>query len=412
LFTRARGTVLAYALSDVVLRTRAGSASLRLERQPELDWLRGLMLVLMTVTHLPTWFGPHAGQPFGYVSAAEGFVFLSGLLVGRVYSRKARAQGMSAMRRALAGRALKVYGAHVALLLSLLLVFVPIAVSRDAHAITDLASYYLQRPHLALASGLVLAYNPPLLDILPMYVVFLVASPAILAFGLRRGWGVLLTVSAVVWLAAQYDGGRHVYRAVAAFTGWPVPYGATGAFSFAAWQFLWLIGMRVGANGVAQAAEVRSRARGFGLAAAVAVAVAFLVARHVFGQVPFPHDPALAALFDKWRLGPLRLLNFAVLAVIVAHLRPALVAWAARSSIATLGRASLIVFSTHVLICLALLTFVGAASGPDLRVGDVALLLGTLALLYATARASLGGGRIVRARYRTLAARLSARAAR
>jgi hypothetical protein len=384
-----------------------------MERQPEIDWLRGLMLVLMTMTHLPTWFGPHAGQPFGYVSAAEGFVFLSGLLVGRVYAHKAHTHGVAVMRRALLGRALKVYAAHVALLLSLLLVFVPIAVSRDAHAITDLASYYLQRPHLALASGLVLAYNPPLLDILPMYVVFLLASPAILAFALRRGWGGLLTVSAIVWLAAQYDGGRHVYRALAALTGWPVPYGATGAFSFAAWQFLWLIGMRIGAGGVTQASPARPRATArLALALAVAIAGAFFAARHVFGQVPFAHDAALAALFDKWHLGPLRLLNFAVLAVIVAHLRPALMVWARRSWIATLGRASLNVFSMQVLVCLALLALVGNGSSPDLHFGDVALFLGTLALLYVTARASLGGGRIFRAGRRTLAARFSARAAR
>lgn len=378
-----------------------------MERQPEIDWLRGLMLILMTVTHLPTWFGPHAGQPFGYVSAAEGFVFLSGLLVGRVYAHKARTHGMIVMRRALLGRALKVYATHIALLLALLLVFVPIAVSRDAHAITDLASYYLQRPHLALASGIVLAYNPPLLDILPMYVVFLVASPAILALGVRRGWGVLLTVSAVVWLSAQYDGGRHVYRGLAALTGWPVPYGATGAFSFAAWQFLWLVGMRVGANDGSRDAPRRSAAvHRLVLTVAIATAAAFFVARHAFGQVPFAHDPALAALFDKWHLGPLRLLDFAVLAVIVAHFRPTLAAWARRSAIATLGRASLTVFGMHVLICLALLALVGDATAPDLRAGDVVLLFGTLALLYATARASLGSERVLRAGRRMLAARL------
>ena len=33
------------------------------------------MLVLMTLTHVPTRFSSPAGQPFGYVSAAEGFFF-------------------------------------------------------------------------------------------------------------------------------------------------------------------------------------------------------------------------------------------------------------------------------------------------------------------------------------------------
>ncbi len=80
-----------------------------MKRQPELDWLRGLMLVLMTTTHLPTWFSSRAGQPFGFVSAAEGFVFLSAFLVGSVYGHKARTRGYAVMRRALLGRALKVY---------------------------------------------------------------------------------------------------------------------------------------------------------------------------------------------------------------------------------------------------------------------------------------------------------------
>jgi hypothetical protein len=383
-----------------------------MDRQAELDWLRGLMLVLMTTTHLPTWFSMHAGQPFGFVSAAEGFVFLSAYLVGSVYSHKARTHGYAAMRRALWSRALKVYVAHVALLLFLLLLLVPIAVSRDAHAITDLASYYVERPHLALASGIVLAYNPPLLDILPMYVLFLVASPLVLGYAARRGFGVLLSLSAVLWLFAQYDGGRHVYESVAALVGWPVPYGATGAFSFTAWQFLWLVGLRLGANRSAPAPQRRPSWSGFGIVAALGVAGTFFVWRHVIGQVPFGADAMLNPLFDKWHLGPLRLLNFAVLAVIVVHARPTLIAWARHSSIATLGRASLIVFSTHLLICLALLTIIGDAPRRHLSIFETALLLGTLLALYGVAHASVGGGDVIRARGRALAARVSARAGR
>src|SRR5690242_8491118 len=84
-----------------------------MQRQGELDWLRGMMLVLMTITHLPTWFSAHAGQPFGFVSAAEGFVFLSAYLVGSVYARTARERGFARMRRALWSRTLKVYAAHI-----------------------------------------------------------------------------------------------------------------------------------------------------------------------------------------------------------------------------------------------------------------------------------------------------------
>src|SRR5512132_649391 len=103
-----------------------------MQRYTELDGLRGLMLVLMTVTHLPTWFSAALGQPFGFVSAAEGFVFVSAFLVGSVYSRIARERGEAAMRRVLWRRTGKIYLAHAGVLLFLLWVLVPIAVARGA----------------------------------------------------------------------------------------------------------------------------------------------------------------------------------------------------------------------------------------------------------------------------------------
>ena len=49
----------------------------RLQRRPELDALRGIFLVWMTLTHLPTVASIYVNQPFGFVSGAEGFIFLS-----------------------------------------------------------------------------------------------------------------------------------------------------------------------------------------------------------------------------------------------------------------------------------------------------------------------------------------------
>ncbi len=48
-------------------------------RRLELDAVRGLMLVWITLTHLPTIASTYVNQPFGFVSAAEGFIFLSAL---------------------------------------------------------------------------------------------------------------------------------------------------------------------------------------------------------------------------------------------------------------------------------------------------------------------------------------------
>ena len=144
----------------------------------------------------------------------------------------------------------------------------------------------------------------------------------------------------------------------------------------------------------------------------MSLAAVFFTWRHVVGQAAFGSDAMLNALFDKWHLGPIRLLNFAVHALIVVHARPVLVEWAANSSIATLGRASLAVFSAHLLICLALLTIVGDAVRPHLSVSESLLLLGTLAALYGVAQATLAAPRLLRAGSRALASRVSARGAR
>ena len=70
-----------------------------MKRYWEIDALRGLMLVLMTVTHLPTRLTDPLGQPFGFVSAAEGFVLLSAFVAGLVYSRISYNRGVDSMRQ-------------------------------------------------------------------------------------------------------------------------------------------------------------------------------------------------------------------------------------------------------------------------------------------------------------------------
>src|ERR1700759_5327206 len=61
------------------------------------DSLRGLMLVIMTINHLPSLVSRFTDEPLGVFSGAEGFVFLSGLLAGLVYARRLRRDGPAAL---------------------------------------------------------------------------------------------------------------------------------------------------------------------------------------------------------------------------------------------------------------------------------------------------------------------------
>src|SRR5258708_39817376 len=85
-------------------------------RRLEIDAVRGLMLVWMVLTPLPTFLPAYTNQPFGFVSASEGFIFLSALFTGRIYFRLAEREGYPAMQRKLLLRTLRLYAYHALLL--------------------------------------------------------------------------------------------------------------------------------------------------------------------------------------------------------------------------------------------------------------------------------------------------------
>src|SRR5471032_3409051 len=82
-------------------------------RDLRFDTLRGLFLVCMTINHLPTELRAATDQSLGIFSAAEGFVFLSGLIAGWVYTRKYRTQGAEGLSAASTGRAKSIYRWHI-----------------------------------------------------------------------------------------------------------------------------------------------------------------------------------------------------------------------------------------------------------------------------------------------------------
>lgn len=289
-----------------------------MKRWPEIDALRGLMLVLMTLTHLPTRFSGPLGQPFGFVSAAEGFVFLSAFMAGYIFTRRAMKDGLRAMRHAFLRRALKLYAYHVAMLVFLFTVIAAIGISTERQTIKNLVSFYLQEPLTAFSSSLLLIYNPPLLDILPMYVAFMVLSPWILSMGLRLGWLPVVLASAVIWLCAQFGLEKEIYQAISSAAGLKVPYHQTGAFDILAWQFIWMLGLCMGAKVAGSSCAFRSIPAGV-VAVALAVSLAGLLGRHLLGPAPFGSDTMLAAFISKWHLGLLRVINFLALLVLTVH---------------------------------------------------------------------------------------------
>jgi hypothetical protein len=359
-----------------------------MKRLWELDAARGLMLVLMTITHVPTRLTDPVGQPFGFVSAAEGFVLLSSFVCGLVYSRVGYTQGVVVMRRAFCQRALKIYTIQAALLLFLFTVITALGLKVDHPEIREMVKYYLAHPHDALAYSLLLVYQPAFLDILPMYILFMLVSPWVIAFAMRRGWQLPLALGATVWGAAQFGTTQALYGFMSSHLHVPVPYDETGSFDVLAWQFLWLCGLWLGAGrNVPDARPIVFPP--WLLNAAIGVTAALFCWRHVGpgGQAPFGHDAALNLLFDKWHLGPLRLVNLAALCIVAIRFGPALLRKLPRPRwLEAMGSASLPVFCAHLVAVFLALTFIGRNNPAMAWWDDIALLAAVFGGLYAVAR--------------------------
>ena len=341
---------------------------MQLPRKPEFDALRGLFLVWMTLTHLPTRISDLVNQPFGFISSAEGFVFLSALLVGRVYMRQAT-ENSGQLRSKLWKRALRVYAYHVVLLLLAFTFAAAFAVYRHHAALEHLLDFYLAHPAVAIVGSLLLIYCPPLLDILPIYVIFLLASPFAFSIAVKRSWRPVILGSTIIWLLAQFGLRAFVQHFVVSVTHLPIPLQQWGAFNLFAWQWVWIMGMWMGARSVEGELPLHSMPK-WVIWVAGAVCLFFVGVRHDLLGARLTQEH-LEILVDKWQLGPLRLLNLIAFVCVLYGLRGAVRWLISREPFITLGRASIEVFCAHLLF-----VFVGLA----LLYGEIPQLHGVYAL--------------------------------
>jgi hypothetical protein len=357
----------------------------------ELDILRGFLLLWMTLTHLPTKASIISNQTFGFVSGAEGFIFLAAFMIGQLEHRIEQKRGQLAALRDLAKRTLRVYFYHCALLAIAFTLVAEVGVKFHRLTLQNLLSYYLTSPKPAILAAALLEYRPSLLDILPMYVIFMALTPVARTLARRWGWEPLIYASFGLWAAAQFGLRAWLYRHD--IFGLSVPENSTGAFDLYAWQLLWMVGLALGsisADALTAEAPPREKPSEAALPAwllklSIAVAIVFLVLR--YSPVDRWLDPNVYGwLIDKWHLGPARVINFSAIAIILVRFGTRIASLPFMTPLASLGRASIEVFCVHVLCCLG-----GVALSRDADPNlpwwqQTILLLVTLPALFLTAR--------------------------
>ena len=340
--------------APAVLEDQSGQAMLRpvtgpMGRDLRLDTLRGFMLVAIAINHLDTELRVFTDYVFGFVSTAEGFVFLSGLVAGLVYTRRSASLSPAELRQKARRRAGEIYLCHLAAFVTIFLGLHLLALFIHAEPYASPALFF-QQPIAALLLGSSLLVQPGLLDILPMYCGFMLALPLILA-ALRKGhWGRLLALSGGLWLLAQFGLRDDLERWLQTFL--PVN---LGAFDLLAWQFLFVAGVFLGFH------WAKSPKPLFSFRPAMLV-FCLLVAAPLWFLIKYQHPPAGLSMdliwswADKTRLAPLRLVNFIVLAYLIAAVAVHRPRFAIFRPLAFLGRHSLIVFTAQATLCLFVLT--------------------------------------------------------
>lgn len=298
------------------------------------------MLVIMTIDHLDL-FGPvyrYTFETFGYVSAAEGFVLLSGIVAGLVYGRAAdRGELFGRVRRRLFS------------LWRHQLVVVGALAGWWWWQATERPAASLVGAMVAAVGGALLLNQEPPLDILALYLVLVAALVPVLRITNRRGPMPVLALAAILWGLDQWLTLQSWYPATLDLRGRGVPLvWHPNHFHLLAWPLLFTAGVVGGHVG---AGRLGRPARPWSLALALGLAVALACLRH---GVVLPELSSAHLLTARGNLGLLRLFDVALVAWLLLQMglrRPALLR---QGWLELLGRHSLTVFVWHVLLQLFL----------------------------------------------------------
>ncbi|MFN8513163.1 MAG: OpgC domain-containing protein [Chloroflexia bacterium] len=312
-------------------------------RDLRLDLLRGFAVFAMIADHIggdPSWLYRLTGGDRFFTTAAEGFVFISGLVFGIVYAgvlaRQGLAEGMmKALRRA---------GVLYLLTVVLTLATAAAAVRFQLYwAPQDVTRATLRDFVLSVVT---LHRTFYMTDVLLLYTLLLVCAAASLVFfATGRTWMVLAT-SWGLWALWQLD-----YR-YASFV-WGIQ--GNDIFHLVPWQLLFFTGLAIGYHRVALARRFGWAVGPWSLAISGGL-FAWLIVLFRTNLAGFPgaNNPRVVEWFTyKPNVGPGRVFAFAVVAIFAISLTTTLWRPLARATswlLLPLGQHALFAYSIHLFI--------------------------------------------------------------
>lgn len=316
-------------------------------RDYRLDLLRGFFVFAMVVDHFggDSLLTAISGNNQFLVSAAEGFVFVSGLLMGIVYGGRARRLGLAAGVKAVLHRAAVLYITVV----SLTLAFVGLYLFTDLPLWMDRSGGLgVEKPLHAVVGTLTLHYSYHATDILLIYVLLVGAAPLALYLLTTGRTAHLMAGSWLLWA---------LYQVAPEQAAVPWTVANSVSFPFAAWQALFYTGLVLGYHRARLAPLTRALRRwpAVALLAAAAAGMVALSRAHHAGQLASLglSDESFQFLFDKASLGPGRVAAFFLLAALA--LQVTTLAWTPLQRalgwlLIPLGQKSLLSYGAHLFV--------------------------------------------------------------
>jgi hypothetical protein len=339
------------AENDIVIRAKTQPS----KRILAFDLIRGFFLLVIMVDHVelyPSLFDFFTGKGRLWVSAAEGFFFLSGLLIGMIYRRRL-GLGMKFIFRKMWTRAAELYVAGVSLTF-LFLAWVEF--THHAPIKDTLPSPFPW--HHYIAEALLMRFTYGWADFLVRFAILMLFAPLVFYVISKGKW----------WLALMGIVGVWLFRGP--------------SFSLA-WQLIFNLGMLVGFYW--QQIETRFRklkrnrrrmvkrglaaAAGLTFIASYASVYVLTLLNRLWGDGSLPqwlqhvtytwerlnYDVWVYA--DKWTMGPVRVVLFAIWFPVLywlVHKYQQPIAHYSRGILELLGRNSLFVYVVHSFIVFTL----------------------------------------------------------
>jgi len=215
-----------------------------------IDGIRGYLIISLTISHISAILGNNI---FDYIShkslslffTGEGFMFISGLMIGYIYCKPVESIGLNNTIKLSLKRSLKILYYYIAVYIFSAIPIIILGFDNTP----ILFNLFKERNPISIESFVLFlssAYRPSYFDILYLYIILIAISPIIIYLYQKGKMALLIGTSFLMWSSVQYGITEKIILLIEKkYSFDPV---ILGSFNIFAWQLPFLIGVIIGIN--------------------------------------------------------------------------------------------------------------------------------------------------------------------